>query len=140
MSCCQHIIFKCEFKLIALKKWFRIWDKLLGGSTQIIVFLAVALILHFRHSILACKSNEEINLCVSKVKWTLYFHAAPCVILNNTRSTSFFLPFRWRKKRPKLLLMKQLNCGKNTADRSAWQLPILPNKNEIYLSLGDFVD
>nr|CAH0106366.1 unnamed protein product [Daphnia galeata] len=58
---------QCFAGYIAETSLVRIWDKLLGGSTQIIVFLAVALILHFRHSILACKSNEEINLCVSKV-------------------------------------------------------------------------
>jgi hypothetical protein len=55
------------FNVLIAVLLFRIWDKLLGGSTQIIVFLAVALILHFRHSILACKNNEEINQCVSKV-------------------------------------------------------------------------
>lgn len=43
----------------------------------------MALILHFRHSILACKNNEEISLCVSKVNYFDWMLISS--IKNNTR-------------------------------------------------------
>jgi len=45
----------------------RIWDKVVGGSAQIIIFLAIALLIHFRHSILQCKTSDEINRCIDKM-------------------------------------------------------------------------
>ena len=40
---------------------------MLGGSTQIIVYLALSLLLHFQPAILATKSNDEIFHIVHKV-------------------------------------------------------------------------
>lgn len=46
---------------------YRIWDKLIGGSSQIIVFLGVSLLIHYRHSIFQGESNDEICRCISNV-------------------------------------------------------------------------
>jgi len=66
---------------LPLDKWFgqcfagyiletslvRIWDKLLGGSCQIIVFLAAALLIHFRQYLMKSQTNEEVNQCLANV-------------------------------------------------------------------------
>jgi len=66
---------------LPLDKWFgqcfagyiletslvRIWDKLLGGSCQIIVFLAAALLIHFRQYLMKSQTNEEVNQCLANI-------------------------------------------------------------------------
>jgi len=81
LSLYLHLIDIRAIDSLPLEKWFgqcfagyieetslvRIWDKLLGGSCQIIVFLAVALIIHFRHSLMKSQTSKEVNQCFGNI-------------------------------------------------------------------------
>ena len=77
----RHLISLDTFDHLPLERWFqtcfagfiietslvRIWDKLLSGtgaSYQLLVFVAVALLVHFRRPILQTQSNQEIWQCI----------------------------------------------------------------------------
>ena len=46
---------------------FRIWDKAVASSSKILVFVAVNLLLVFRHQLLAEKTSEGVRIFLNKV-------------------------------------------------------------------------
>ena len=46
---------------------FRIWDKVVAGSSKILAFVAVSLLLVFRHQLLAEKTSEGVRILLNKV-------------------------------------------------------------------------
>lgn len=47
--------------------FFRIWDKVVAGSSKILAFVAVSLLLVFRHQLLAEKTSEGVSIFLNKV-------------------------------------------------------------------------
>lgn len=47
--------------------FFRIWDKVVAGSSKILAFVAVSLLLVFRHQLLAEKTSEGVRIFLNKV-------------------------------------------------------------------------
>ena len=47
---------------------FRIWDKVVAGSSKILAFVAVSLLLVFRHQLLAEKTSEGVRIFLNKVR------------------------------------------------------------------------
>ena len=45
----------------------RIWDKVVAGSSKIRVFVAVSLLLVFRHQLLTEKTSEGVRIFLNKV-------------------------------------------------------------------------
>ena len=45
----------------------RIWDKVVSGSSKILVFVGVSLLLVFRHPLLIEKSSQGVDIFLSKV-------------------------------------------------------------------------
>ena len=39
---------------------FRIWDRMIGGSCYVMVYLAVAILIFFRRPLLSMKSSEDM--------------------------------------------------------------------------------
>ncbi|CAH3136305.1 unnamed protein product [Porites lobata] len=76
----KHLFNIEAFEIIPLKRWFesgfaedipdscmeRIWDKVVCGSSKILVFVAVSLLLVFRHPLLMEKSAQGVNTFLSK--------------------------------------------------------------------------
>jgi len=76
----RHLLNIGAFEVLPLKRWFesgfaedipdscmeRIWDKVVSGSSKILVFVGVSLLLVFRHPLLIEKSSQGVDIFLSK--------------------------------------------------------------------------
>jgi len=76
----KHLLSIDTFDVLPLKRWFesgftedipdscmeRIWDKVVCGSSKILVFVAVGLLMVYRHPLLMEKSSQGVDTFFSK--------------------------------------------------------------------------
>ncbi|XP_070200729.1 TBC1 domain family member 7-like isoform X2 [Littorina saxatilis] len=78
----NHIVHHKLLSLLPLKDWFscyfadvlpdisfqRIWDKVIGGSSYVMVYVAVAILIFFRRPLLSMKSSEDMVNYLSNIQ------------------------------------------------------------------------
>ena len=58
---------KCMMFVINVSLFFRIWDKVIGGSCMILVYVAVSIFIIFQRPLLNMKSSKEASEYLEKV-------------------------------------------------------------------------